>query len=216
MTATVYCYYDPVLPGQVEEIAIWKLSWERYGWNPVVLNHSAIEGYPGLPELERRLSLLPTVNPKAYEMACYLRWLALALVGGGLLTDYDCVNVGFTPEEYATAIVGKALFSFGGHGPGVFYADREAALTLVETFASHRPTSGKLDNWFGAPHVSDLMILAIVPFESVELCRRPGEVNPAAKIVHCSHDAVHHMGTGKQRCEVMREILESTEKGPPC
>ena len=131
MTETVYCYYVPVLPNQEEEIAVWKASWERYGWRTEVLNHSAVEEYPGLADLERRFCLLPTVNPKAFEMACYLRWLALAMVGGGLLTDYDCLNMGFTPEEYAAGVVGKSLISFGSNVRDTVFADRGAATIMA-------------------------------------------------------------------------------------
>ena len=215
---TVYTYYEPILPGQVEEIAIWRQSWERYGWQAVVLGPEALQGYAGLADLERRFSQFPTHNVKRYEMACFLRWLALALVGGGLLTDYDCVNIGFTPEQYDAAIADKRLFSFSGGGPGVFYADADSAMELVEKLASYRPTpqTAETDMMLGSLHISDLTIMASLEFESVNLCRQPEQHKPAAKIVHCSHDSVWHMNPRKARWEVMRDILEATAKGATC
>lgn len=44
--------------------------------------------HPRFAEFVALYYMLPTANPKHYEVSCYLRYLALASMGGGWMVDY--------------------------------------------------------------------------------------------------------------------------------
>jgi hypothetical protein len=74
---------------------LWRDSWAKHGWEPVVL--SPCDDY-----LSARLAGLTTrhrtVNPIEYRSQCITRWVDLSKAGGGLMVDMDVINFGFTPE----------------------------------------------------------------------------------------------------------------------
>ena len=87
-------------------IDIWKKSWQKHGWNPIVLN----EEFAKRNELFNKLDLdNPYANfyktvPKTqwlYHRSCYCRLLAYCQYvrenGATLYADYDVMNYGFTP-----------------------------------------------------------------------------------------------------------------------
>ena len=82
-------------------IRLWKQSWRRHGWQPVVLGEA--DALRADAELVRQMSaarpLYRSPNPQQYERACYLRWIAMT-ARGGLMTDYDVLNLRFTPDNW--------------------------------------------------------------------------------------------------------------------
>ena len=82
-------------------IAVWERSWRRYGWEPVVLGEAdAVQADADWTrQFEVATHLYDSPNPRQYEMACYLRWVAMS-ARGGLMTDYDVLNLGFSPEDW--------------------------------------------------------------------------------------------------------------------
>ena len=63
----IYTYYDNVLDmlsdTQFELIEIWKESWRKNGWNPIVLDNSYLNC---LDDEIDYLKKLPSVNPENY------------------------------------------------------------------------------------------------------------------------------------------------------
>lgn len=66
----------------------WKRYWHRAGWDPRILT---LEDAKRHPEFERVDTLLDldTMPFGYYDKLCFLRWLAVAQVGGGWMSDYD-------------------------------------------------------------------------------------------------------------------------------
>jgi hypothetical protein len=101
----VYTYFDKdeSLNGFSQVLDIWEKSWKKYGWNPVVLGNDVAMRHPLYELVYNHVEKLPTSNPKKYEMSCWLRWLAMESIGGGLHTDSDVFNYGlldpFTAQE---------------------------------------------------------------------------------------------------------------------
>ena len=99
----VYTYYKPV-PGIDDKhenklIELWKSSWAKYGWVPKVLGERDAQKHTHFKEYVCTVSKYPTICPIGYNTACYVRWLAMEVVGGGFMCDYDCMNYGFLPPE---------------------------------------------------------------------------------------------------------------------
>jgi len=68
---------------------LWRERWTAAGWEPIILNEWHAQQHPLFANLYAATSKLPTSNPKAYELFCFLRWAALAQVGGGFMSDFD-------------------------------------------------------------------------------------------------------------------------------
>jgi hypothetical protein len=90
-----------------ELIEVYKQSWSKHGWNPIVLN----EEYSKRNELLHKLDLdnpdanfYKTINSSnwKYHRSCYCRLLAYCQYvrenGATLYSDYDVMNYGFTPN----------------------------------------------------------------------------------------------------------------------
>ena len=93
----VYTYFEDQGMGHGGTVDVWKSIWSAAGWKPVVLleQHAAL--HPDYQDMKDRFSTYPTTNPLGYETACYLRYLAVAVVGGGYMTDYDTININVPP-----------------------------------------------------------------------------------------------------------------------
>lgn len=93
---TMYTYFQKnpnTTPDSVNEnnkiLYLWKTAWSLAGWKPRILTEEDAKRHPNYEELRRKFSAFPTVNEKEYEIACFMRYLAMAAVGGGWMSDYD-------------------------------------------------------------------------------------------------------------------------------
>lgn len=158
----LYTYYSdvPSLP-RVDEISLtiqWRAAWKAAGFEPHVLSEYDAMKHPYYQAFKEKISALPSCNPDKYEVACFMRWLALAQVGGGWMADYDVF-----PNQR------KPLWGIGGNiqssviriyqapcCPCLVHCSAENALQLCAIFASgkygNRPQDGK-------PHFSDQYVL---------------------------------------------------------
>ncbi|KAJ8041457.1 hypothetical protein HOLleu_12279 [Holothuria leucospilota] len=100
---TIYTYYQPAYDDLVTTITnrnvlrVWERAWASAGWQTRVLDESDAMSHPDYTSLKRKFQSLPTVNSKRYELACFLRYLAMAVVGGGWMSDYDMLPLHFPP-----------------------------------------------------------------------------------------------------------------------
>jgi hypothetical protein len=68
----------------VELLEIWRQSWAIHGWRTLILTQEDAEKHPRYPEWKAAFEMLPTINPKKYEMSCYVRWVAMVQAGCGV------------------------------------------------------------------------------------------------------------------------------------
>jgi hypothetical protein len=103
---TIYAFYQSLaLIDQTQEFAkanLWKESWTRAGWKPVMLNSSHAQISPLRTKLMTKLNqAFPFIEAHEYKdliQMRYSRLCALHAAGGGWISDYDVLNFGFTPK----------------------------------------------------------------------------------------------------------------------
>ncbi|KAJ8036884.1 hypothetical protein HOLleu_17541 [Holothuria leucospilota] len=95
---TIYTYFqkDPnAKPENVrvndETLSLWRNVWSSAGWRPQILTEEDAKRHPSYEELRQKFWELPTINTKEYELACFMRYVAMAAVGGGWMSDYDVI-----------------------------------------------------------------------------------------------------------------------------
>ena len=102
----IYTYYQDIShSSQNELIDLWKISWSRHGYEPIVLNledakkHSYFETLN--TEMRRIYNEITGKQINAYGMSCWFRWLAYATQTEEkfYVSDYDAINVNFPVTE---------------------------------------------------------------------------------------------------------------------
>ena len=145
MRKKVYSFYKPVLSiPQNEEFTragLWKASWERAGWECVMLNQSHAASSPFLPHIINKMLVAARNRVGLSEGAAvklqarFARWGALFGVGGGWMTDYYVINLGFTPAM-AEEIEKETDIAVNTEGPAwIFFASHKEAFEACKDFA---------------------------------------------------------------------------------
>lgn len=102
----IYTYYEDInFNKQNELIDLWKISWSRQGYEPIVLNledakkHSYFETLN--TEMRRIFREITNKEISDYGMSCWFRWLAYATQAEKkfYVSDYDAINVNFPVTE---------------------------------------------------------------------------------------------------------------------
>lgn len=161
----VYAFYEPINESWVNThdqeklIELWKKSWTRYGWNPIIIDLQDAKESEIYTEFYNKVESFPTVCPKIYDMYCFLRWLSFKKYGGWM-SAVSVMNYGFLPFDGKDEVI----------------TSRSVPL-LVPTSAIHLPKS-KIDfvidcilnydlketdsisvDGMDMPHISDMIIL---------------------------------------------------------
>lgn len=102
----VYTYYEDInFKHQNRLLDLWKNSWEKHGFEAIVLTRGNAENHPFYIEFVDRLkSIHQHVAGKPlgdYGLSCWLRWLAYATQPEEkfYVCDYDVINHHFNPME---------------------------------------------------------------------------------------------------------------------
>jgi hypothetical protein len=195
----VHTYYEPLNHADADEIVqLWRTSWERQGWQAKVLTRDAVLAHPLYEPLLAKVQTMPTVNSRDYEVACYLRWLAMVAVGGGLMVDIDVVNVGQPP----CALPEGLCCWEDDRCPCCVSGSAEDFTAVVQWFLDW--DGHPQDQLDGRPHTSDMYIFKSKQPRTLGKCR-----DIACRIdeplVHCSHHGSHHLGL--TQLEAMRKVI---------
>jgi len=67
---------------------LWESKWRKAGWNPVFLTEDDARKHPMFDTYQLELDKLKVTH---YDHICFHRWMAMSVVGGGFMADYDTI-----------------------------------------------------------------------------------------------------------------------------
>lgn len=152
----IYTYHepDPSHPHQHSLLPLWQETWAKLGWEPVVLTRRQAFDHPLYLQLVDHFNRhLPTTNSPAYELACYLRWLAMVQVGGGWMSDADVIPWSLVPLVPETNEL--TVFSQGSVCPCLVHGSASEYERIARMFLNHK--GGVFESY----HASDQNILQL-------------------------------------------------------
>lgn len=206
----IYTYFSPVdainQQSQREVIDLWRNSWSAKGWNPIILSEQHAKGHKLYNEFVKHIDKFPTVNPKQYERACWMRWLALDVVGGGTMSDYDVMNFTWEPLEPAWFAIHEPE-----NVPCLVQASPQMAKSVIRHILAHGPKDYKTEN--GKPHTSD-MFLFQQKFERQKLRTCVEYYHPGwecAPTIHFATFALNKTHRGISKANAIRELTEKVK-----
>jgi len=77
---------------------VWSEWWRSQGWTPRILTVADARRHPRYEAILARLLRLPLGSNPKYDLACYVRYVAMAAVGGGWMSDFDTIPLEFPPS----------------------------------------------------------------------------------------------------------------------
>jgi hypothetical protein len=154
----VYTYFSHVPNTSLEDafklLLLWKRNWSLRGFDPVVLNESHARQHDLYKYFERRIEVLPSINKVSYERSCYLRWAAMAVVGGGIMTDADVMC--YSKFKGLTKPMPDVVHLLQRHIPSVVLGSRKAYDDAVTQMIDYKVTEKDIEEGTRLPHVSDM------------------------------------------------------------
>ena len=212
----VYTYFDqdPTLTQFNDVLNIWKDSWSKHGWEPVVLPRRIAGMHPLCAQVEMHIGRLPTVNPKKYTINNFLRWLAMDVVGGGLHVDSDVVNYGYKPPTKPTgtqrtkAQLRPAVTTILDKGKVPCAVWTVPGNNFAKRFLEIKESS--LLELNGQKHNCDMPWFQKQPFETLDVVKEPSETSDdwkEAQLVHFASGAISKFGFSKSTYATAVEVL---------
>lgn len=148
---TIHTYYEDLGDGDTDNIQllkVWQDCWQSKGWKTVVLTREDAKKNPRYQEYYDRFMLYPTTNSRKYEMACFLRWVAMEMIGG-YHCDFDVMNYGFKGEH------GDMLTFYSKYlVPAMVWGRKEDYSYMLDVMMNY--------DYEGKEHVSDQNLLVDV------------------------------------------------------
>lgn len=178
----VFTYFQSMSIGNIKQhdnrrfLKLWLRAWHRAGYQPHLLTLRDASSHPQYHSLREAFERFPTVNSLDYEVACYVRWLAFRMAGGGIFTDYDLLPFGYL--ELSTIEDPDDLFSCEPHRPMLTVAGPRGVERQINYLANFK---GPFETLYNCPHISDMYVMR----GNHTLYSR--SLGPCASIVHYSH-----------------------------
>jgi hypothetical protein len=188
----IYTYYDKLDsssfgPDELELLELWKKSWSAYGWTPVILSQNEARQHPKFEEYSKVFKSFDFVNDQSYELACYYRWIAMIVVGGGFMSDIDVMNYGFRyPEKWDWKFTTHQVYV-----PAFVSASKEEYQRVVDLLVSYNSKTIPTIIVNGKPHTSDMVAFKKMSEEGkIHIDEIVSGNIPTNQLVHWSHNEV--------------------------
>jgi hypothetical protein len=169
---------------------IWGYAFYAQGFRPIILNRMHAEKRVNFKEISKKFSRFPTVNPPEYELSCYLRWIALAEQGGGLLMDYDILPMTSSRSEDMRKMrecKWGDLTTYSSMSPMVTHGNASEIEKWVNYMANFQLKD--VETIQGRSHTSDMMMA----IHAINHKQNIFAVKSALPFFHYSHYTIHNM-----------------------
>ena len=206
----VYCFYSHECEGWCKEaeghmISLWRTSWSRWGWDPIVLGMNQARAHPRFEELRVVAEAMPTYNTRSYCVVNLVRHCAIPN-NGDLLVDYDILNNGWRPADFHAKPRGVRPGWYVAHGG--YCGDND---WLIDQFINWcKPDIYRFVMVHGVPHISDMWIKDFLGVQKIEESAVWGAKNWHLKPL--IHFAGGYCGGGVNKLRKMQHFAEMQEK----
>lgn len=134
----IHTFFTP-LDGRDPMIDTWKEEWEKAGWRTKILTMDDAMRHPDFKSM--RDAVIQVFEHDIYNQFCFYRYLAMALVGGGWMSDYDAFPTNF-PINEASELPNHGQFtSFQAHVPSLISADADEWTRIASLMVEQLPNS---------------------------------------------------------------------------
>jgi hypothetical protein len=193
MKKKIYAYYESLQAfPQEEQFACanaWKASWEKHGWEAVMLNGSHAKNSNFYFKLTKKLVELARIlgantgDEYSKVAARYRRWCALHAAGGGWMCDYDVVNLNLPASLAEEKEKGATLLCIEGEPAYLFFATQQHCAAALAKFIAE-----PLDENGVARNESDVLNVSAGLDEIIPLvfhAKKTRESSKSASMLEC-------------------------------
>jgi len=201
----MHTFYHSIELMEMEDatLDLWREEWTNAGFDTKVLNLEDAKRHPDFTEIEK--AMIPLYGSTGYNAICFYRWLAMAVSGGGWMSDHDTFPVNFPMNEGIDLPNGGHFTSFQAHIPALMSGtaaewDRVAKLVIsaIPRIAEEEMKTdmnafnvlqeeGSTDVIFMMPYVRYVQMGFIYDSPRVVNCEKMARV----RAVHISHAVSH-------------------------
>ncbi|GFH45044.1 hypothetical protein CTEN210_01518 [Chaetoceros tenuissimus] len=200
----MHTFFQPLEEGASDPLLdLWRKEWESNGFETRVLNMQDVESNPAYPEMKAMAEAFFTGKDAGYyNMLCFYRYLAMANVGGGWMSDYDTFPINFPIEKYSGLANDGKFTSFQAHVPSLISASGSEWQRVAELFIKQMPVSTadwKSDMFLlqevGNVKENDIILYDQGSYVETFLKYKERDVVDCGKykrflVLHCSHLAI--------------------------
>lgn len=228
----IFTFYDPIdeqdhtgMTAQDDQklIESWSQTWHEVGWDPRVLSSEVAKQHPDFQAFHAMLQGLPF---RKFDTACFYRWLAMAVVKGGWLSDYDTFPLGrvqwngngnpeFLPHDGALTVHEK---SKNGGVPSLVSGNGDEWYRLAKAQAENARSHSAQSHWSDMKAMQDLfqqsdgkfylmtenVVMGDAMLRTKSIDRDLCKWLQAKYAVHFSHYSMHRSGRFKDGFEGAR------------
>jgi len=108
--------------GDLDLVRLWKGEWSKAGFYPKILTIADAKKHPYFKEME---DIVRPIFGDSYDAMNFYRWLAMASVGGGWMSECDTFPTNFPMDEGFNLPQGGILSSYETHVPALLSGTAE-------------------------------------------------------------------------------------------